>query len=313
IMAGLNGRRLQSAGSLWGPVLIGVGLAVLDILVEIFLFESYLFSLMLYLGALWLLWAMYLQPQIALYDRQPTCGGQIGRWIVPAISGAPAALLVLLAFVLYPLLPPEPVEVCRKLVAADSLEEAKECCTASLWPALTALDSLEGDAGVENSFVLTGEEEASGELSGYLVAWRGSWREGDGSHPMESIFHLVEVDGHWKVQEWYCTAYDGQQAEQPVPLSMAYREIVAAARQQHYSPGSPLKSGSDSTPGDFKWSGFSGVADTVQQNQVWFRGILRGTWLLSETGTFRKFGVLLLACGAGIAGIGRWLASEEKK
>ena len=99
VMAALNGRRLGMNVSFWRPIAIGVGSLIADIAITGFVYDSYLVDVVLYLGALCLLWGLDLRPQVAIYRVRMTAETTDGGWIIPSLVGAPLALLVFYAFV----------------------------------------------------------------------------------------------------------------------------------------------------------------------------------------------------------------------
>ena len=149
VMAALNARRLQLGLPWWRPIAIGVGTLVLDILVSMF-FEAYLVDLLLYGGALALIWFIDLVRCDFFRSHAANTGQPGGGWVWPSLIGAPIALLVFFTFVVSPFIPLEPREV-EKLVAATKESEMKKYTTANLWPALTALTRMAQQTDTETT------------------------------------------------------------------------------------------------------------------------------------------------------------------
>lgn len=85
IMAAVNARRLGVSLPLWHPVLIGLGATLLDMLVSTFLFDSLIVDLLLYLGALGLIWRLDLTPQVEPYQARKAEPGTQAGWLVPSL------------------------------------------------------------------------------------------------------------------------------------------------------------------------------------------------------------------------------------
>jgi hypothetical protein len=246
IMAAINTKRLGVTLPLWRPVAIGVGATILDILISSMLGDSLILDLVLYLGALALIWHIDIKPQIQSFrSRQIECGQQ-ASWLVPGLAGSPLALLVLFGFVVSPLLPLQPRDVCQRFVNARSLNEAKRYTTTKLWPALAAMYGEKDDPDFKSQFELTAESAGPPELGGYVVGWR-LYGESKGERgTTEGFFHLVNYGGPWKIEEWYFTAYNQERAESPMALSVAYPQLFPAVRNtpamESSSPSSTPKS-----------------------------------------------------------------------
>jgi len=253
VMAAINAHQLQSGTPVWRPVLIAVGATIISVLVELLLFESYILTLLLYFLAVWGIWHLDLQSQVPLFDSRLAGGFVPAKWTVPSVAGFPAALVVVFMFLIAPLLPIEPREVCQRFLAASSLKEAKKYTTTKLWPALEALDKMEDNSSFKGRVDLTYENAAQDGTGGRLVGWRIYEEEGKNRHVTEGFFHVVNYDGSWKIEEWYFTSRDGEQIPQPVAMSMAYPEMIRSIQQEQQAKASTAK-----TPGAKQENPFKG-------------------------------------------------------
>ena len=230
IMAAMNGRRLGMNTPSWRPIALGLGSVVADIGIS-FVYESYLVSAVLYLGALGLIWGLDLNPQAAVYRQRMQVETAGGGWLVPSLVGVPLALLVLFAFVVYPLMPLEPRQVCEKFAQARTEQEMKKYATLNLWPALATLAKME-DSKDPGEFELTGEEPAPANVGGYLVGHRMVFKEGGNHTQVEGVFHLVDRQGEWKIEDIYFTSINRQPLEDWLSIAKDYQQMAAASRDK---------------------------------------------------------------------------------
>jgi hypothetical protein len=250
VMAALNGKRLAAPSPVWPPILIGFGYLGLDLAREI-VFESYLLSVLSYLGAVALLWAAVLRPQAVLFARwQASAPGPQARWLWPTTAGLPLALLVFIGFVVEPLRLLEPREVCERFTQAGTAREAERYVTQNLVPAVQALSRL-NDTGEDIRFELTDEAPAPAEVGGYLVGFRFTFVEASRPQQMEGVFHLVHWGGEWKIEDVHFTAVNRQPVEPWVSL----------ARNHHLlQPTQPTRIVTNAAPGAGGQSGARGTA-----------------------------------------------------
>lgn len=96
IMAALNSRRLHTGLPLWRPIAIGIGATILDMLVSAMFGDLFLIDLILYAGALGLIWHLDLKPQVPLFETQQAEPRRSARWFLPSLAGCPTAFFVLL-------------------------------------------------------------------------------------------------------------------------------------------------------------------------------------------------------------------------
>jgi hypothetical protein len=209
IMAAINARRLRTGLPAWRPVAIGVGATLLDAAIP---GETLVLDLVLYLGALGLIWGLDLAPQIQFFEKQQAATRRRAAWLVPCLAGGPCALVVLRALVVAPLLPLEPREVCQRFVDAKSLNDAKQYSTPNLWLTLEILNAHPDEPGSTSGGALTEEGEAPPEFGGYCVGYRmyGKSKSGE-QYLLEGFFYLKESDGAWKINDWLITSFNGQE------------------------------------------------------------------------------------------------------
>lgn len=287
IMAGLNAGRLGPAFSVWRPVVIGVGSLFLDLAVTV-VFDSYFLDLVIYLGAIGLIWGLDLAPQAKEYASRVGQSRPAADWVLPSLAGMPLALLVLLAFVVSPLLPLEPRQVCERFAAASTEQEMKKYTTSNLWPALAILAKMEDHDGPVD-FELTDESPAPEGYAGYLVGYRAAFTENRQRFHVDGVFHLVERQGEWKIDDMYFTAVNGQRFEPWFSVATDYSQLASTAPNQvHSSPSGKQPS--------------IGSGEPTKSRQSW-------TWMVHAgraffaSGIAKKVGVCLAAVVVAIAAI----------
>jgi len=143
----------------------------------------------------------------------------------------PVAVIVLFAFVVAPLLPLDPRQVCEKFIGADTEREKKKYTTLNLRTALNTPAKADCE--------LTDEAVAPADVGGYFVGFRIVTIE-DGQHTQkEGVFHLVHYAETWKIEDMYIMAINGtmleswfslsknpQQFAQPSPAQAKAKEVV---------------------------------------------------------------------------------------
>lgn len=285
IMAALNARRLQAALPLWRPLAIGIGATVLDMFVPTGGF--YLVDLAFYLGALWLIWQVDLRRQLPLFEAQ-TARGRRGGWLWPSLAGSPLALAVLLGFVVAPFWPLEPREVCQRFVEARTAQEAQAYATTKLWPAIEAMFAQKDDPDFQGRFDLTDEAEAPPAIGGYLVGYRlYAEPKGEAAFLVEGFFHLKQIEGTWKIEDWYFTSQNNEPAAEPVSMAANYRTMFSRVPP----PAPPASLAPSDAPA---------------------KATSRGGWLLSTQWLRRLSGEKAASAQAGaLAAEGRALAAGE--
>lgn len=199
VMAAINGPRLGSRTSPWIPIFIGGGYLAVEIAWSIYFphFDSTLLSWVIYLMAAALLWGAVLQRQAALFDSTP--GRPSGTWVWPSVTGAPLAALFLLAFVVSPFLPLDPYIVCERFTQSHSANQKMEFASQNLRHSMNEISS---NLSAVTHWELLGEEPAPVEVGGYLVGFRTMTAS---RVRTEGIFHLMPVNGVWKIEEIYIT------------------------------------------------------------------------------------------------------------
>lgn len=244
-MTAANAKRLGMTTGSARPIGIGLGWAFIGIVLNLCLGEGYFRSVVLYLGSIGALWLSDLREQSRLYEASRIPNAADGSWIVPGLVGAPLALIAFFAMVVGPFMPLEPREVCQRLIDADTDAEFKRYATLNLQPALIALNKA-SEKGEKHEYELLGEEALT-DSTGYLVGYRGSSAENEKVVTINGFFHLLSIDGEWKVEEMYVTGAGGRSWEEPVPISANYQDILHADRVAKASQKKPFSV--DPTPG----------------------------------------------------------------
>ena len=224
IMAALNGRRLRLDLPWWRPISIGVGSLILALLNGAWR-DWYLLDLALYLGAVGLIGYLDLLPQQVAYQQFIGQGKPAAGWVFPSLAGSPLVVLVILTFVIAPFIPLEPRQVCEKFANASSEKEMKKYTTNNLWPALATLAKLE-DKNTQGDVELTDEGSAPAEVGGYLVGFRVVFLEAGQRVSMDGLFHLVDRQGEWKIEDMYFSSVNRQPLEPWIALSRDYPQLA---------------------------------------------------------------------------------------
>jgi hypothetical protein len=306
IMAALNGRRLGLSLPVWRPITIGVG-SLLLALASGAVVDSYWVDALLYLGALGLIWLLDLRPQAKAYLLHLEQPRKAAGWVVPVQAGLPAAAMVFFAFVVAPLIPLEPRQVCEKFNAAKTEKEMKKYTTINLWPALAVL-AQQADADDSGDFELTDEGPAPEEIGGYLVGFRGMFKDGKEHNQIEGLFHLVHWEEEWKIEDIYITFVNRQPLDKAVSMAKDYQQLAASSNKPRATavstkpPSSAQqtqKKGENSLNSATARSATRGVAGIV-------------SWLLHDEGkpiskAGKTIGAVLLAVVAGLCRFGKGL------
>jgi hypothetical protein len=294
VMAALNGSRLRTGAPSWRPILIGVGSFIVYLVVINLLFDLYWVNLALYVNAVILIWEIDLKHQVTAYEQRPDKIPTGANWILPGLGGFPATLLVILVFVIVPLIPPSAREVCDQFMRGTSLSETKKLTTSNLWPALTALDRVEQDSS-PGGYELTEDGPAPAQNGGHLVAYRTYTRSAKKGDTVEGVFHLVDRNGGWKIEEVYFTGFNRQAVEEWIPLSRNFDKIVATGKSGRSvassQPATGIEKGNKST--------FSKTVEYATKTP----GMWMGLKALFATAGAKKFGAILVALVAGLSAL----------
>jgi hypothetical protein len=237
IMAAVNARRLGLATPWFRPVGVAVVWIVIDGIFEAWWDEGYFRSLFIYLGCVWALWSTDLEGQATEFRKTQSPARPEGRWLVPGLSGAPLALVPLLAFLVAPFVPLEPRQVCERLLEAKTQSEFQKYATLNLQPALVAISKMEDEQG-DFDYEHLGEEDAPANVGGYLVAYRVAGQTKGSSDTMEWLFHLIAIDGEWRVEDIYFTAFNGQAVDEPISVAANYQQLQQTPRLDQLVRGS---------------------------------------------------------------------------
>ncbi len=101
-----------------------------------------------------------------------------------------------LTFIVGPLLPLSPRDVCQRFTAANSLKAAKTYSGTRLWPALEVRFAYKEGAALKIRCDLLDEAEAPPDLGGYFVACRCYGQPKDQvAFLLDGVFHLRNIDG----------------------------------------------------------------------------------------------------------------------
>lgn len=318
IMTAINTRRLQADLPLWRPLVLGIGVTVLDCFVPAGGF--YVVDLALYLGAVWLIWHWDLRRQLAVFEAQGAVSPREGGWLRPSLAGSPLALLVLFGFLVAPFLPLEPREVCQGFVEAGSVKEAQAYTTTNLWPAIEAMFAQKEDPDFQGRFELTDEAEAPADVGGYLVGYRLYGEpKGEAAFLVEGFFHLKQIEGTWKIEDWYFTSFNNEPSAEPISVAANYQTIFPSvpppAPPATLAPAdAPAKarsgwlltrwlfgsSGEKAASGEARALAAEGRALASGENAI----VQKGRSLVQK---LQRMGVLALAALAGLAAWGRSL------
>ena len=306
VMAALNGKRLGSALSVWLPLGLGFGYLALDIGLGA-IFDSNWLSVFLYVGAVAVLWGVVLKPQSELFATwRSSTGRSGGSWIWPAIAGAPLALLAFYGFVLEPLRPLEPREVCERFWRARSEEEMKKYVTLNLWPALNTLAKPSNTKAKSIShFEMLSDGLTPPGVGGYFVEFRTINMEGGRDHRTEGVFHLFQQDGNWKIEEVYLTSQNRRPWNPWFAISKEYPSLQIGPQDQGplaMQPHPPERR-PEVAPQEKKWFEQPAVAEAAGKGIIAFLSTKAGKRTAATIGfvlvgivvTIGRFGKSLLA------------------
>ena len=211
-------------------------------------------------------------------------------------AGFPLAILVFFAFVVVPLMPLEPRQVCERFMNASSEEAMKSIATKNLWPAIGAL-ARSTTKGPLVDAELTDESPAPANIGGYAVGFRLLYSEFGQDHRSEGFFHLVQRSGEWKIDDMVVIAVDHQPLQPWMLLSRDYGFLVTAER------GNANGRATAKPPGTVQNEG-------APKEKQWFQnpGVFVFLKLLFASKAAKGIGIALLAAVVAITKYGKGLA-----
>jgi hypothetical protein len=307
VMTAINGHRL-GLNYLWRPLAIGIGVAVIDIVMP---FNSILISLCLYVGALIAIWKLDLAPQLELMGQQSGCN--TASLLVPSLIGLPLALVVFMGFVVAPLIPAFPRDVCQSFLDAKTTRVARRYVAAEMEVLLEHQRRIEAAAKnlkpgeqpiIRNDmFQLTDEGYAPEEYGGYLVGWHCGLPMPDGSiDPAEGVFHLTNDSGSWKIMGWHAIeSYADDQPVQVFDLTELWNKVATKVERLAKSDTNPTVEASNQAM--FGNSSSAGKQDWVKQLRLARHGTRltrSGIAKLFGSKSFKGVGLLFLGLLAGM-------------
>ena len=294
VMAAINGHRL-GLNYLWRPLAIGIGAAVIDILIP---FDSILISLCLYVGALIAIWRLDLEPQRELMVRR---------------DYRRRALVVFIGFVVAPFIPAFPRDVCQSFLNAKTTHVAQRFVTTDMEVLMghqrrieSAAKNLKpGERPVirKEMFQLTDEGYAPEEYGGYLVGWYCDLPMPGGSiDPAEGVFHLTNESGGWKIMGWHAIkSYAGDQPVQVFDLTELWDKVATKVERLAKSDTNSTVEASNQAM--FANSSSAGKQDWVKQLRLarnGYRFTKGGMTKLFGSKSFKGIGLLFLGLLAGM-------------
>lgn len=183
--------------------------------------------------------------------------------------------------------------MCHRYIETASWTSRKQFTTQKLWPALDA-KAHRKDTG-KLAYELTGEEPEHLQPGSYFVGWRLVLMDRDKLQRIEGVFHLVNFDGNWKIEDIYDMAVDDQPLDPWRPLSTQIAFADSAGLVPTNKGANPIKSKS--------WY-------ESPQNQ---RSALQLMSLLMKAGGAKKMvAAIAIAIAAGIAAFWRSLLNQTK-
>lgn len=291
VMASINGRRLGARDPNW--VALAVGIGWLPLALALSWSHVGLLDLLLYASALAALWILALAPQRPLFAADPAARerGQ-GAWAWPSLAGLPLAL-VPLAMIVTLFLPDEPREVCDHFLNATSAAQMAKYTTAKMRPACEALARYAESGADEGQVELTDESSAPPDVGGRLVGWRVSGEDGAQYYRVEGVFHLVDWQGRWLIDEMALTSVNGQAAE---PWLLISRDYAQLDPQRFGNPSGAARAAGRWTPAGATTS----TAPVSPSADTFWGGVYR--WMKKNP---RAWLFLLVAAGGALSAHGR--------
>ena len=243
ILAAINIKRLKQKLPVWGPVGLGIGWLIADILFDQFTQSSLVVSVLLLGAFAFAFWHLFLNKQLEQFEAFTATNKTPSNLIVPCLAGSPLALLQLAGIALA-FLPVGPRDVCTEFLAADTAEEAKQYATSNMTPIIRQFELLETlirqmpelqeDENEIEYFKLIDESEGPPDVGGYLVGYRATMPdEVGGTFTMDGYFHLLEIQSEWKIDSWIITQFNNQPLDNgPTSMLTFYKEITDELRRQ---------------------------------------------------------------------------------
>ncbi|WP_459556772.1 hypothetical protein [Lacunimicrobium album] len=240
VMSVLNARRCGRSPKVWSAVGIVMAMVILfSIVAGPYPEETPTSQLnwgikfgIFHLATLWLVWKSLLQPQMNGFATA-TSGHSEANMVWPGVLGVLLCGFPLWTFVAIPTFQSalfqgqSPRQICKAFMDADKSDKQREICTLNMYP---LIDYLQADEETEADpdvfqYELSNESFRPVGLSGATVGIRTRAPDGFGKHiQMDGFFHLVNLDGHWKIEEWYLTSFNQQ------PLAVGRIRLLDAIR-----------------------------------------------------------------------------------
>ncbi|MCA9072643.1 MAG: DUF4339 domain-containing protein, partial [Planctomycetaceae bacterium] len=250
IMAAINIKRLGLSLPLWRPLAIGIGSMVAAILAAIadWTFGTVIDTLIFTVAPLIAIWSLDLEPQMAAHRarHQPTQD----HWIGPVLAGSPLALLTIVGWWMTLFAPLEPLEVVKRFEQADTAGEAREYVTSNLFSMVDELKELEKldpslSSDEDGEIEHLSDYPADGDDQQYFVEYRAYFpaQSGEPAVRGEGYYHLRQMEGEWKIDDWVVTSVDGQEPESgPISFSVIVSEMLKEAKQNAANQQKPKPS-----------------------------------------------------------------------
>ena len=96
------------------------------------------------------------------------------------------------------------------------------------------MPELQEDENEIEYFKLTDESEAPPDVGGYLVGYRSTMPdEVGGTFTMDGYFHLLEIQGEWKIDSWIITQFNNQPLDNgPTSMLTFFKGVTDEMQRQ---------------------------------------------------------------------------------
>jgi hypothetical protein len=135
-----------------------------------------------------------------------------------------------MAFIVGPLTPLGPRDVCERFNSSNSLGEAQKYVTDHFKPALAVMfakNDNDNDNDDSERIDLTADEEAPANVGGHLVGFRLHSKQDKDVDGSEGFYLLRKTNDAWQIDDMFVTSKNNEQLAEPVSVAATYQTIKA--------------------------------------------------------------------------------------